>query len=270
MRRLEEHRHGLVRPLFAALWYNLVVDSVIEGNTPAWVFVDAVERPRTALVWNRQDALLLAGSPQGPAVEAELKWVIAQEIVPDARQRHIPQLSFHTADPFWESRADVILESFQPEQAARCFYQPGPLRVDWRAEIPPAYAMRRMDAELLAGEDLANAGHVVGWVRSFWPSNEAFLEAGFGYAVLHDRTLASWCFTVYASGGEFELGLATVPDHRDRGLATLVATACVEHCFDRGFTPHWHCWVENRASIAVAEKVGFERPQRYQVVRFQI
>lgn len=270
MHRLEKSQYDRVRPLFAALRYNLVVDSVIEGNTPAWVFVDTVERPSTALIWNRQDALLLAGSTQVPSMDSELKRVIGGQIVPDARRRHIPRLSLHTADLSWERRAGAILEGFLPERAARRFYRSGPLQVDWRTETPSGYAVQRMDAGLLGDDGLENAGQVVGWVRSFWPSNEAFLETGFGYVVLQGRTLASWCLTVYASGGEFELGLATMPDHRNRGLATLAAAACVEHSFERGFTPHWHCWEENRASIAVARKVGFERPRRYDVIRFSI
>lgn len=263
-------RYEAVRPLFEPLRYNLVVDSVIDGNTPAWVLADDAECPRTALIWNRQDALLLAGALQDPSVSAALRDVIAGEIVPDARRRHIPQLSLHTEETAGLARTRRILADFEPERAIRRFYQPGRLQVDWRVQMPPGYAVRRMDPDLLENENLVNAGAVTGWVRSFWPSNAAFLGTGFGFAVLHGSTLTSWCLTVYASGRQFELGLATVPGHRNRGLATLAAAVCVEHCFDQGMTPHWHCWEENRASIAVAEKVGFERPQRYEVLRFQI
>jgi len=87
-------------------------------------------------------------------------------------------------------------------------------------------------------------------------------------------TIASWCLSVFASGMHFELGLATVPDYADeyirgRGHATLTAAACVEHCVEHGLTPHWHCWEDNAPSIRVAEKVGFERPERYTVYRFE-
>jgi GNAT superfamily N-acetyltransferase len=270
MDTLGKDQYEALRPLFESLRYNLVVDSVIDGNTPAWVLADGAERPRTALIWNRQDALLLAGALQDPRVNVELRGVIAEEIVPDARRRHIPQLSLHTEEHGGLARVRRIVAEFEPQRAQRRFYQPGRLRVDWRARMPPGYAMRRMDAELLADEDLVNWRSMISWVRSFWSSDAAFLGTGFGYAVLHGSTLASWCLTVYASDRQFELGLATVPGHRNRGLATLAAAVCVEHCFDRELTPHWHCWEENRASIAVAEKVGFERPQRYEVLRFQI
>jgi RimJ/RimL family protein N-acetyltransferase len=264
------HQYERVRPLFDALRYNLVVDSVIDGNTPAWVLVDDVEHPRTALIWNRQDALLLGNAPPRPSAEGALRYVIAGEVVPDARRRHIPQLALHVDNPAGMRAAERMLADFEPERAVRRFYQPGRLQVDWRAQTPVGYVLRRMDADLLADADLVYANHMVAWIRSFWPSIEAFLETGFGYAALSGSTLASWCLTVYASGREFELGLATVSDHRNRGLATLTAAACVEHSFDCGFTPHWHCWEENRASIAVAEKVGFEDPKRYEVLRFQV
>jgi RimJ/RimL family protein N-acetyltransferase len=43
----------------------------------------------------------------------------------------------------------------------------------------------------------------------------------------------------------------------------------VEHCVEHGLTPHWHCWEDNAPSMRVAEKVGFVRPERYAVYRFE-
>lgn len=267
MYQLEQKQVGGVRPLFEPLRYNLVVDSVIDGNTPGWVFADRVENPTTALIWNRQDAILVAGDSRDSSVHAQVREGVLPSIFAEASRRNIPALSLHYVPESWEDAMDQILRGRQPEKARRRYYQPGPLKVDWRKSVPSGCQMRRIEEGLLA-EDRANVTHVRGWVLSFWHSIKAFEETGFGFCLVQGETIASWCLSVYASGRAYELGVATVPEVRNRGFATLTTAACVEHCLKRGGVPHWHCWEDNQASAAVAEKVGFERPRQYSVYRF--
>jgi GNAT superfamily N-acetyltransferase len=249
------------------LRYNLVVDSVIDGNTPGWVFADRVENPSVALIWNRQDAILVAGDWRDASVHVDLRQDVMRSIVADARQRGIPALSLHYFPESWEGAIEQILQGRQPEKAQRRYYQPGPLKIAWQKAVPSGCQMRRIDQALLA-VDFRHVMHVRGWVLSFWRSLQAFEETGFGFCLVQGETIASWSLSVYSSGKAYELGVATVPEYRNRGSATLTAAACVEHCLQRGWVPHWHCWEDNPASAAVAEKVGFVRPRRYSVYRF--
>jgi hypothetical protein len=43
---LKESEYKRVRPVFDGLWYNLVIDSVIDGNTLAWVYITAYRNQR--------------------------------------------------------------------------------------------------------------------------------------------------------------------------------------------------------------------------------
>src|SRR5512135_594019 len=92
LNEIPQAHYTAVLPLFDSLDYNLVIRSVIEGNTPAWVFADDPDRPRTALIWDRQDALLVAGSADAQARQA-LRDVILERIVPNARSRWIPEFA---------------------------------------------------------------------------------------------------------------------------------------------------------------------------------
>jgi RimJ/RimL family protein N-acetyltransferase len=134
--------------------------------------------------------------------------------------------------------------------------------------LSSGYALRRMDAALLEDDRMANTGEARGWVLSFWRSLADFERDGFGYCAIAAQGVASWCLTVFAAGGAYELGLATAPEHRGRGLATAVAAACISECLSRGATPHWQCEEANPASMTVAEKVGFGRPVRYIAYQF--
>lgn len=262
--------YGRVRPLFEGLRYNLVVDSCLDGNTPAWVYANDLRDPHTAWMWNRMDSMLLAGRTDDDAVNQALATLIAGKVIPDARKRQIPELSLHYDPQAWESKLDIVLPGRSPLQALRRYYTFSHIKVDWRRMLPADCEMRRMDEQLLADARLENIQQVVGWVRSFWPTQRDFLDTGFGFCLLEGQAIASWCLSVYASGIHFELGLATTLRYRGRGFATLTAAACVEHCAARGLVPHWHCWEDNLPSIRVAEKVGFVDPTQYTVYRFKV
>ena len=269
--RLSGDRYPLLRPIFAALRYNLVVDSVIDGNTPAWVYADDADYPTSALLWDQQDAMLVAGDASDAVFNAALARALDSEILPDARRRGVPVLSLHYPDEDWASVIEaVILQGRGAEKAARRYYRWGSLKVEWRQSLPPDYEVHRLTPELLVQTELENMDQVVGWVDSFWRSHAAFAETGFGFCALRGQAVASWCLSVFASGRDYELGLATMPAHRNQGLATVTAAVSVEHCLSLGGTPHWHCWEDNTPSQVVAAKVGFERPVQYTVYRFPV
>jgi RimJ/RimL family protein N-acetyltransferase len=117
---------------------------------------------------------------------------------------------------------------------------------------------------------MTNLDQVVGWVDSFWRSHAAFTQTGVGFCVTREQTITAWCLTVFASERQRELGVATVPQFRSQGFATLAAAATLEYCMTQGWTPHWHCWEDNIASQRVAEKLGFEQPKQYSVYRCSI
>jgi len=268
--RLKPEHYALVGALFAKLRYNLVVDSMIDGNTPAWVYVDHLAAPTAGLMWNRQDAILLAGIFGGAGIDRTLGGIIRKEIIPEAQRRGIPQLALQYTPKAWEKYLPTLMGDLDYRYAQRRFYATSKVKYDWRAHLPPGLQVRPINRALLKDQEIANAADIAGWVRSFWHSEKHFLDGGFGYYLSRGGAALSWCLSVYASGSHYELGVATALEHRGRGYATIVAAACVEHCDRRGWTPHWHCWEDNRASIAVAQKAGFGNPMGYRVVRIQV
>jgi GNAT superfamily N-acetyltransferase len=258
-------QYAALSGLFQPLRYNLVIDSIIDGNTPGWVFADRGSAPTSGLMWDRQDALLAAGAP-----DDELIATIQNEILPDARRRWIPELCFFSTDSRWEDGLMRLLSGVTIEKANRYYYRFGGLKVNWQEALPDGFLMRRIDPFLLQNDTYFNSGEVAGWVSSFWATFEDFTRTGFGFCVLEEDVVVSWCLTVFASRDQRELGLATVPEYRGKGLATATAAACLAHCLAQGYTPHWHCWEDNRPSQLVAEKVGFTDPVRYQVLRLNI
>jgi len=60
-------------------------------------------------------------------------------------------------------------------------------------------------------------------------SVEEFLAKGFGYAAVCNGGFACWCMSEYNLWDKCEVGIETAPEHRRRGLATLVASAMFRH-----------------------------------------
>lgn len=174
--KLEVEEYKILWSLYQNLRFNLVVDSIINGTTPAWAFVDQKPNPGSGLLWNKQDALLLAGDAGNEEFNLSLGEILIQEIMPDARTRYIPEISFYCDASTWESRLETILKGRGIQKASRRFYQYDKLEFDWRSQIPLGYEIRPIDASLLESNEFDNVDQVVGWVKSFWYSNLDFVK----------------------------------------------------------------------------------------------
>lgn len=255
--------------LYSGLRYNLVIDSILDGNTPGWIFTNQYGPPRVAIMWNRMDALLLAIDQISPKDFEELKSLLRDEIIPDAITRGIPELTLFCEGKHYQN-AIALVEGLDFCLARRRFYHFDKPKIVPFELLSDKGQIMVLNQEFFRKEYLANMEKVIGWVLSFWESLDIFLERGFGFCVLSEGEIASWCLSVYASGMHYELGLETISLFRKRGLGTIAAALAVEYCFQKGFVPHWHCWNDNLGSIAIAQKIGFKRSMGYQVIRISL
>jgi RimJ/RimL family protein N-acetyltransferase len=259
-----------IRPLYRALAHHVVIDSVIEGNTPGRVLVDDPNHPAVACLWNRMDAIMLAGTPHLGEFNRDLVRVIQLDWAVDARRRHIPFFHWY----FWPLTWSCLLgEIFAPaalEEVGRVFCGWRKSQVDWQFSPPADGTIHDLDERLLGSTELANLDRVVGWILSFWHSVPSFASGGVGSCLLIDGEIVSWCLPVFAGGRRIELGVETAPAHRGRGYATLVAAACVERCLALGLQPVWQCDRSNHASTTVAQKVGFSPRFEYDILRLPL
>lgn len=266
--QIDESHYQRMRPLFKGLEHNLVIESVMEGNTCGFIYADDAYTPSAALLWNRQEAMFLAGDPSASQVLPGLHSLIHNVIVTEARQRYIPLLSLQVQPDEWETNLPGILEGLQYEKTYRRLYLLKQMGFNYRYGLMPGYSILRIDEKLLEG-DLVNRDQVLGWIESFWPSTQAFMERGFGFCVIGRYAVASWCLSVFHSGNRFELGVATDEAYRNHGFASLAAAACLEYCLNNDLVPEWHCWEDNTPSVKVAEKIGLEQRLSYPAYRFK-
>ena len=265
--QISHERYHHLRFLFSELEHNLAIASIMEGNSLGCLYADSPDSAAAALLWNRQEALYLAGDPNGPGLVEALKNLFQETILPEARRRHIPLLSLQVHPTGWEMHLPSILEGCQIEKTSRRLYLLQKGSIEYSYALPPAYSLQRIDAGLLES-DLVNREQVQIWIESFWPSTSAFLERGFGYCVVGRYAIASWCLSVFTSGRRYELGVATDEAYRNHGFASVAAVSCLEYCLNNGLVPEWHCWEDNFPSVNVAEKIGLQQSLSYPAFRF--
>lgn len=103
------------------------------------------------------------------------------------------------------------------------------------------------------------------WSRdlvSQFASYDMYSRHGLGFVVLKDDEIVSGAssYSAYRQGIEIEID--TREDHRRRGLAYICGARLILECLDRGLYPSWDA--QNRASVALAEKLGYHYSHAYE------
>lgn len=90
-----------------------------------------------------------------------------------------------------------------------------------------------------------------------WDSPQRFLEKGFGYAALENETVCAAAFSSAVSSDEVDIGVETLPEYRNNGLASALADRMCRHIAASGKKPVWAHGAANAGSMNTALKCGF-------------
>jgi RimJ/RimL family protein N-acetyltransferase len=198
------------------------------------------------------DYFYFGGTPDHPQAEAELKKVPAEAYLV-------------SLEPAWQEKFKQV---FGPrlEAQRRHIIKRDMSRLDrehlraLHAKLPEGFKLVRVD-EIMAGE-LYEMPWSHEYVNQFRGARD-FVERGFGYAVMHGQDIAcvGVTFSLYDKG--MEMGIATNPEYRRRGLATIAASRTVLEAMNRSWELNWDA--ANEISLKLAQKMGFEKIGEYDV-----
>ena len=128
------------------------------------------------------------------------------------------------------------------------------------ASLPAGYQLRRIDAALY---DLCLSQEATKELVYVFDSREHYLRDGLGFVCLQNGTILAGAssYSRYREGIEIEVD--TIPEARQKGLATACSAALILACLDRGLYPSWDA--QNLVSVHLAEKLGYRRSYDYLV-----
>jgi GNAT superfamily N-acetyltransferase len=258
MHELPVTEYHKVRPLFQAMDHHLGVSAILEGTLPAKIYTDHPLHPQVALTWT-QHRFYAAGSEDNDQLNEALIRFFRDTAWPQAQEAGEKMFVLYYEPGHWEPKLDAT-------KAQRQFYRFKELKYDWRTLLPEGFVLQFVDQTLLNRKNLKNLDELTEEACSWFGSVHDFLDKYFGLCVLHGDEIAGWCLSEYNGADRCEVGILTTKPYRRRGLATVMASALVEHALSRGISYiGWHCYANNLASSATARKVGFEKVRDYAV-----
>ncbi|WP_026690477.1 GNAT family N-acetyltransferase [Alteribacter aurantiacus] len=126
------------------------------------------------------------------------------------------------------------------------------------SELPEDYEIKNVDDEIVKKASFHDLSE--DFISQF-NSEDDFIQRGMGYAILHERRVvsAATSFSIYDDGIEIEV--ASDPDYRRKGLASIVSAALMLECLDQGKHPSWDG--ANQESVELAKKLGYVLKDSY-------
>jgi len=222
--------------------------SYLQGHMgTAWV--DDLENPTVAQVMVGF-FVFYAGDPHSEAAE-ELIYNLPEHIL----------VIVNTDE--WKKRIETIhkgcIDKFQ-----RYEFKKNPEHLDrnnlqsFLSTLPEGYELKRIDESLAEEPSLHEVSEDF---TSNFDSIEDYMNRGIGYCILHHGQVVCGAssYSIYDNGIEIEIG--THPEYRRKGLATIVASALILACLDRGIYPSWDA--ANTESVALAQKLGYVLEEPY-------
>jgi GNAT superfamily N-acetyltransferase len=105
-----------------------------------------------------------------------------------------------------------------------------------------------------------------GWAVDFcsqFPDADAFVREGLGYVCLLNDEIVGGASSYIRYSSGIEIQVETRPDCRRLGIAAACCARLILTCLEKGLYPSWDA--ANRASVALAEKLGYHEGGAYPV-----
>lgn len=131
-------------------------------------------------------------------------------------------------------------------------------------KLPKDYLLKRADEKFL-NEYLIDEVSV-DFISQF-KSKEDYLRRGTGYFIVKGNKVIAGAssYVIYDDGIEIEVD--THKNYRNKGFATIVSSALISECLDRGIYPNWDA--ANLISAKLAKKLGYELNYAYEVFNIE-
>jgi GNAT superfamily N-acetyltransferase len=225
------------------------VHAVVELAMPGLIWVDKQDAPSCAIACNLSGFWFAVGAAPATLDEDEIRRVVAR------RPTDEPTALWAVAEG-WESALSPLFATSATRD--EFLFEPSLRRAGFA--LPGGFEIRPIDPGIARQFE----GRVDPWVVKTWGGPEEFARRTFGFAILHEGELASFCTACAvgpAADPEAEIEIGTAPEFRQRGLAVITGNAFIDECLRIGIRPAWTCASENVASAKTAQRLGF-RPLR--------
>lgn len=267
--------------------------SVIDGNTPGWVFVDCVENPSAALVWAKGlEGFHFCGDPHSDAFRRDIDGLVGGCLGKRLMENGLDCFEA-SGDSGWETIIPHLFPSREVRRDRQCVYLCG--KGKWRVPsvnpVPEGFFLVSLQ-DVLAhpgntflspigfSESSDNTGQIparfenhelaCGMIERNWGTEADFISKGVGFCITTKTRIVSIACSSCEAGATHAIEIETDEAYRRRGLAEIVAQALLNAHANLGVLSHWDCMEDNHASARLAEKLGLVKAYEYDLFWFPI
>ncbi|MGD9030781.1 MAG: GNAT family N-acetyltransferase [Anaerolineae bacterium] len=246
--------------------------AVLVGNNPGWVFVDDVDRPRSALVWaHGMQGFYLVGDAENASFLEQLDTTIDEVLKPRLRELGVAWFEV-SGDEAWNPVIEIALAKRSLERNQQLVYTLESANLGSATHCGRGDRLKLLSAEECLASDLLTTSRefLLSKLLRFWGSVDAFLGTGIGCVLVCEREIASLCFSGFVVGNVHVVDIETRASHQGKGYAQIVAHAFIAEGIERRLRLHWDCMAENTGSVRLAEKLGLTRSRAYTLYCFPL
>ncbi|NHJ04030.1 MAG: GNAT family N-acetyltransferase [Candidatus Heimdallarchaeota archaeon] len=215
------------------------------------ILVDDLKKPRNAMLMfgTHSTVIVFGGTGVGDA---------AKELI-----SKIPNKSgFLCPNDKWKS---LVVEQFgdKLKYKPRIKFSSKSLDIEHikklKNNIPTGYEIVQINEEIIEKFEENTKRKIIRFVGSL----DKFRKDGFGFvAIKNNRIIGDVTNGGLLYKNAFELDIEVHPDHRRKGLATILAAYLIEYSLENGYDPHWDA--ANKPSGDLALKLGYTNPVQHE------
>lgn len=271
--KLEKKDYQKIRVLLTPEQKNdLTLNAIINGTNRGTIYVDNVEHPRTALIDVTGVISIFIGDATNDKFINPLREFIDNQLKIDTYESCGGTYFLALVpDETWEKVVEKTISHREYETDYEYYYQFNrekfnALKSGYKP-LPDGYTIKKIDAEVMSNDPDEVIFDVLG---EFWYSVDDFFRQGFGYCVMKGDRIISACLSCCVNEKDHEMSVETYDEEEmNKGLATLVCTAYLEHCIENEITPHWSTLETNAESNQLGKKLGFEFESKCKTLEFE-
>ena len=238
-------REGIIFPLILA---------VIRRNQRGRVFVNDPGHPTSAIVVTK------FGFVQHMGAEEYDNNLI--DFFNSSRNLLPSYLLWYSPPPYAQKLLDEFPQHIRRRERVRFTFETQ--NIEDPVQCPDGFTARYLEKETM--ERISHLKLDIG--SRFWASINEFLEHGIGACVMKGHDVISVCYSACIADNLAEIDISTQDEFRGMGLATIAAQHFIEKCIQKGIKPTWDCFVNNSASMRLANRLRFTQTVVYPFYSF--
>ena len=244
---------------------SITLSSISEGNTEGYLWSDKADE--TYFLWDMGNVVfyLFGRSPSQEYLE-DLSGLFENRIKKKAENYGFSHFKVNNLTDISDQSIKSVFGNNEFKILKKYFYEYEKESIgEYQSSLEELYILD-IDEEFLKSTELRNLARVINEIKWMWPSFEKYYENGYGKAALVDDEIVCWCTSEYVNEGTCGIGIETLGRYRQKGIATKTAAEFVDHCLKNDITPYWECGAHNEPSVKLAEKLGFDKINEYEVL----